>query len=137
MIDKKKKFTKLHLYFLVVGGLLMIASTSFEHGYVDWLLGTIALAIFLPTLVSERHAKKIEQGKENTPIRHGLIGSIIGGVEAGVSIGILYYFFMPYRYGQRDIMIVILFTLVGLITGAIVGFLITYLPKKRKFEPIT
>jgi len=136
MMGKEKIFTKLHLYFIIIGGILMVASTSFKYGYVDWLLGNFAIAIFSPTIVAERYTRKIEKGTENSPLRHGLIGSVIGAVEGGVFTGILNYFFMPFRYEQVNVSLIILFTLISIIIGAIVGFLITFLPKKREFEPL-
>ncbi len=134
--EKKENLTKLHLYFIFIGGLLMVASTALNYGYVDWLLGTVAIAIFFPTILTDRFTKKIVKGTPSHK-KHGLIGALLSAVLGGIFTGIPNYFFMPFKYGRRDILLTFLFTGVGVIAGAIVGFLITYLPKKKEFEQIS
>lgn len=136
MNDKKKtNLTKLHLYFFFIVALLMVTSSSFKFdGYVNGLLSTLGIAIFMPTILTERFAKKIE--KDPSKNRHIHVGALLGAVEGGVITGILNFIFMPVKYGQIEVWLLLIFTGIGVITGMIVGFLITYLPQKMELEPI-
>lgn len=145
MVDEKKGrpgLTYLHLYFLIIAGLLMFVSSNIEYRYVDSLLSLVAGVTFLTTLLIEQFTKKIDKEGETTPKALGLIGSFIGALIGGIFSVITNIHFFIFTYNipliqePRSTRIFILSILVGIITGAIVGFFLNYITMKHEFKPL-
>jgi len=145
MADKNKDklgVTKLHFYVLILGGVLMFASSNIEFGSVDSFIGIMAGTIFFTALLVERYTRKIEKHRENDPKQHGLKGALIGGLIGGgfsAVISLHYYFFtynIPLIDKPMDTWSIIFLIPIGTITGVLVGYFLNYITMKRDLEPI-
>ncbi|MFO7889773.1 MAG: hypothetical protein R6V04_05465 [bacterium] len=145
MADKKKDklgLTKLHFYFLLLGGVLMFGSSYIDYGYVGSFIGIMAGTIFFTALLVERYTIKIEEDREEDPKQHGLKGALIGGLIGGGFSGVitLHYFFFTYNIPLIDKPIdtwsIILFIPIGIITGVLVGYFLNYTTMKRDLKSI-
>ncbi len=125
--DTKSNINKIQMYLFVIAGILLLIYTSINYGYLDSLLGTIAASIFISTLatskLSERINKKID-------VNYSLIGLLIGGLIAGL-VMLPVDIFIYLRDEQITISILLVFILVSIITGSIIGFLINHTTLNR------
>lgn len=128
MNDKKEKeqgITRLQLYLLFTSGVLMVAYTSFEYGLIDSILGTIGGSVFISTILTRRFTER----DENSSIYHAFIGGLVAGLFMLPPDLFLYL-----KDAEVNTVVFFLFTLVSIISGAIVGYLINYIPTKTGFE---
>ncbi|MFW6141930.1 MAG: hypothetical protein ACOC53_05155 [Candidatus Saliniplasma sp.] len=138
MLGKKKDklaLTKLHFYFLILGGALMFASSNIEYGYVDSFMGIMAGTIFFTALLVERYTGKIEKNRVNNPKQHGLKGALIGCLIGGGFSGVINVTYNLFD-GPSSTEFIILSILIAITTGVLVGFFLNYITMKRDIKPI-
>lgn len=129
MDNKKSEITRFQVYFFAIAGILMVISSSFNYGYVDSLLGVIAGAIFISTVLTKYFKNKIKK-KKDSHLKSSVTDISIGGIVAGLFMTPV-EFFIYIKDDSVTIVIFLIFIIISIVIGSLVGFLLNYKTKQQ------
>ena len=112
---------KLHLYFFLLGGALLLISRLYLLGFTGYLLSTIGASIFISTLALNIYKERLSK-KEKMSVE-GKRGLMIGGFVSGIFMVPVELFL--YLGDQHKAIGIIISVVVRVIVGSIIGFLIS------------